>query len=73
MVRIAGIDRDFSPLELMFHQAEEEEKLQLAAGYIAQLAAEYGELTLDIELESNSKIHISAVETPTNNKGGSDE
>lgn len=59
MVRIAGIDRDFTELELMFHQADEEEKAELVAGYLANLTVQVGAgIRLRVELESDKVVEI---------------
>lgn len=60
MVRIAGIEKEFTPLELMFIQAPENEKLEIAAGYLAQVASNVGDIEVKIELESNTKVIINA-------------
>jgi hypothetical protein len=68
MVRIAGIDKDFTNLELLFLQAEDSEKMELAAGYIAQTAAKVGEFEIKVELTEGQVIMIKAA-----NKKGNEE
>lgn len=60
MVRIAGIKKDLSPLELLFMQSENNEKLELASGYIAVLVSEHGNLELKVTMGDGSIIIISA-------------
>lgn len=60
MVRIAGIDKDFTPLELMFAQAAPDEKMEIAAGYLANTVQALGDIEVKVELESDAIIVISA-------------
>lgn len=69
MVRIAGIEKDLTPLELLFVQAEPNEKLELASGYIAQLANELGDLELKVTMGDDSVIIISAKLNQLKEKG----
>lgn len=60
MIKIAGIDKDFSAAEIAFHTATEGEKLNLSAGYIAAAAAASGRVQILTELDDGTKVKIEA-------------
>lgn len=58
MVRIAGIDKDFTPLELLFYQEDDQTKLHLVSSYLANFTKEHGGLELTVTLDDDSVVKI---------------
>lgn len=58
MVRIAGIDRELSPLEILWAQATDEERLNLTSSYLANITTLHGAIELKVELENDQIIII---------------
>lgn len=58
MIRIAGFDRDFSPLELLFHQEDDQTKMMLVSTYLANFTEEHGGIELKIELHDDSVVTV---------------
>jgi len=58
MVRIAGIDRDVSPLELMWHQSDPTDKLNLALNFIIEVSAATVDGKMAVEMQDDSKYII---------------
>lgn len=62
MVRIAGIDRDVSPLELVWHQSDENDKLNLALTYIIEVSQAVVDGKMTIEMQDDKKYVIQVTE-----------
>lgn len=58
MVRIAGIDKDLSPLEILFYQASDEERIELATSCLAIITQEAGGIEFTVTMEDGSVITI---------------
>lgn len=59
MVRIAGIDRDISPLELMWHQCDDpNEKLNLALNYVIEIGEKVVDGKMTVEMQDDTKYTV---------------
>ncbi len=63
MVRIAGVDRDVSEVELLLHQMPTEQAIQEAAAWLANTHTKIGQdFDLNMEMDGGKKITISVKE-----------
>lgn len=58
MVRIAGIERELSTLEVLFYQASRDEQIELASSCLALLTEELGGIEFTVEMETGSTVKI---------------
>lgn len=65
MVRIAGIDKELSPLEVLFYQASDEERIELATSCLAVLTKQVGGVEFTVTMEDETVIKISTSEEKT--------
>jgi hypothetical protein len=57
-MRVSGIDKDFSSLEILFYQADQQEQMELIATYLANKTRELGGIKLDIVLDDDTSVTI---------------
>lgn len=63
MVRIAGIDREISTLELMWAQGDPQEKVMLALNTVVEVlkVTENGEATIEMQDDKKYKIKLEEI------------
>lgn len=63
MVRIAGIDREISPVELMLHQMPFEEAMTEIVAWLANVHTRVGDdFDATVELEGGKKVNVAIKE-----------